>query len=150
LCVNHPQRRLNAAWRKKITAIKYTNMLPHVGIVAGRNMGSKNKAELEAELKALRFARRSEGWVSVSNNFIRWGGLVSIARYSYLSVDSLAGLGHHCQFLDEFPGECGGIGSAVVASGGRWDSLWGLAKAFETGHSGAPTSKKSAIRKADR
>jgi hypothetical protein len=51
----------------------------------------KTKAQLEAELKVLRNARISEGFVHVFNNMIRWGAIVLIVRYGYLSLEALAG-----------------------------------------------------------
>ena len=52
---------------------------------------AKSKAELLAELKALKGARRAESWASVVNNIVRWAGVVLIARYAYLAVEALAG-----------------------------------------------------------
>lgn len=51
----------------------------------------KTRADLEAELKSLRNARLSEGFVSVAKDIVRYGTLVLIVRYVYLSIDSLAG-----------------------------------------------------------
>lgn len=39
----------------------------------------------------LRQLRASEGWVSVLNNLIKWGGLFGISFCAYLSVTALAG-----------------------------------------------------------
>lgn len=51
----------------------------------------KSKAQLEAELKVLRQSRFAEGTVQVLLSLIRWGALIFIARYGYLSIESLAG-----------------------------------------------------------
>jgi hypothetical protein len=51
----------------------------------------KTVAELRAENRVLRHYRASDGVVSVFNNLIRWGGLLGIAYYCYLSVLALAG-----------------------------------------------------------
>ncbi len=52
---------------------------------------NKSKGQLEAELKVLRKARFSEGTVSVILSFIRWGAIVLIVRYAYLSIEALSG-----------------------------------------------------------
>lgn len=52
---------------------------------------AKSRAELAAENKSLRAANRAQSIAHVLNTFIRYAGLVLIARYIYLSVDSLAG-----------------------------------------------------------
>lgn len=54
-------------------------------------MSKKTKAQLEAELSMLRRSRFSEGTVQVLLSAIRWGAIILIARYSYLSIDALAG-----------------------------------------------------------
>ncbi len=48
-------------------------------------------AELRAENRLLRQFRTTEGIASVIRELIRWGGLVLIARYGYLTVAALAG-----------------------------------------------------------
>lgn len=51
----------------------------------------KTAAELRAENRLLRQMRTSEGIVSVFNNLIRWGGVVAISYFTYLSITALAG-----------------------------------------------------------
>jgi hypothetical protein len=82
--------------------LRYAN--PCRELAEERKVASKTKAELEAELKALRGARRSEGFVSIANNAIRWGGLVLIARYAFLSIETLAGQTTNANFLLNFLG----------------------------------------------
>lgn len=47
--------------------------------------------KLRAENIQLKCVNRSEAWVSVLNNGIRWGGLSWIAYCGYLSIMALAG-----------------------------------------------------------
>lgn len=51
----------------------------------------KSAAVLMAENRLLRRFRTTEGIASVLNNLIRWGAVVAIARYGYLTVARLAG-----------------------------------------------------------
>jgi hypothetical protein len=51
----------------------------------------KTAAELRAENRILRQLRTSEGFVSVFNTLIKWGGLLGISYFAYLSIDALAG-----------------------------------------------------------
>ena len=51
----------------------------------------KSIGELRAENRFLRRLRGQEGIVSVFNNLVRWGGIVLIGRYLYLSILALAG-----------------------------------------------------------
>lgn len=51
----------------------------------------KSKTQLEAELKVLRSVKTSEGITHVLLALIRWGGILGIARYAYLSIRALAG-----------------------------------------------------------
>jgi len=51
----------------------------------------KTVAELQAEVELLKREKAARGWVEVVNNVVKWGGLVLIARYGYLTIDSLAG-----------------------------------------------------------
>lgn len=52
---------------------------------------AKSNAELRAENTLLRRANTSIGITSIFNNLIRYGALVLIFRYGYLSIDSLSG-----------------------------------------------------------
>jgi hypothetical protein len=52
---------------------------------------AKTKAQLEAENKLLRESRTSEGVISIFNNICKWGAIVLIFRYGYLSVEALSG-----------------------------------------------------------
>jgi hypothetical protein len=54
-------------------------------------VAQKTRAQLEAELRALKSARRSQGWFYLSNNLVKWSAIVLIVRYVYLAIDSLAG-----------------------------------------------------------
>ncbi len=49
------------------------------------------RSEKEIELRILRITRLVEGVVQISSNLFRWGAIVLIARYGYLSIESLAG-----------------------------------------------------------
>ncbi|NOX27851.1 MAG: hypothetical protein GXP21_06660 [Gammaproteobacteria bacterium] len=51
----------------------------------------KSRSELEVDLKSLRKSRLMEGLVSITNSLIKWGAIVLLARYIYLSIDALAG-----------------------------------------------------------
>lgn len=51
----------------------------------------KTQAELEDENSFLRTARLSESSVQIGLSFIRWGGIVLVARYIYFSIQALAG-----------------------------------------------------------
>jgi hypothetical protein len=53
----------------------------------------KTAAELRAEVRFLKRSRANEGFVSIVNNLIRWGGLVMISYFGFLSAGALAG--HH-------------------------------------------------------
>lgn len=50
-----------------------------------------SRAQLEAELRVMRRQRTGGALASVLNNLIRWAGVVGIAGFTYLSIDSLAG-----------------------------------------------------------
>lgn len=54
-------------------------------------MAGKSKAQLEAELKLVKQAKASDGTISIINSLIRWGAIVLIVRYTYLSIATLAG-----------------------------------------------------------
>jgi hypothetical protein len=55
-------------------------------------LGSKKTAaELRAENRYLRNLRLSFGITSFGGMLVKWGGLVAIARYGYLTVNALAG-----------------------------------------------------------
>ena len=51
----------------------------------------KTRIQIEAELRALRGSRAAEGWVLIVTSAIRWGAIVLLARYGYLSIEALAG-----------------------------------------------------------
>lgn len=51
----------------------------------------KSTAELQAELDLFKRERTAQSLSAILINLIRWGGLVLIARYGYLTIDSLAG-----------------------------------------------------------
>lgn len=51
----------------------------------------QSRAQLLAELKAIRAARTADGWVVVVQSAIKWGALVIIFRYGYLAMVALAG-----------------------------------------------------------
>ncbi|HFD32861.1 MAG TPA: hypothetical protein ENJ28_09180 [Gammaproteobacteria bacterium] len=51
----------------------------------------KSKAQLEAELRLLRKSRFTEGTVQVLLSLIRWGAIILVARYGYLSIEVLSG-----------------------------------------------------------
>jgi len=52
---------------------------------------SRTRADVEAENRVLRRYRQAEGVASILYNIVRWGGIVLVARYGYLSLDTLAG-----------------------------------------------------------
>jgi hypothetical protein len=52
---------------------------------------AKSNAELKAEIRLLRRGDTALGVTSVFNNIVRFGALVLIARYGYLTIESLAG-----------------------------------------------------------
>lgn len=52
---------------------------------------NKTKADLVAENRVLRRIDSANGWASVLRTAIKWGGMVGVARYAWLAVDSLAG-----------------------------------------------------------
>ncbi len=52
---------------------------------------SKSNAELKAENTLLRRTNTAAGITSVFNNIVRFGAIVLIFRYGYLSVEALAG-----------------------------------------------------------
>lgn len=52
---------------------------------------NKSRAVLQAELNAVNKFRLSETISQVILSLIRWGGVVLIARYGALAIDSLAG-----------------------------------------------------------
>ena len=49
------------------------------------------RSENELQLRVLRLTRFAEGTVQVLSSLIRWGAIVLIVRYGYLSIVSLAG-----------------------------------------------------------
>lgn len=49
------------------------------------------RSEKEVELRIFKITRLVEGVVQISSNLFRWGGIVLISRYAYLTVESLAG-----------------------------------------------------------
>lgn len=51
----------------------------------------KSREQLETELRLLRNRRLSDGWASVANSAVRWGGAVGITYFAYKAVESLAG-----------------------------------------------------------
>ena len=51
----------------------------------------KSKMQLETELRLLRQSKASEGIVQVVTSAIRWGAIVLIVRYGYLSIEALSG-----------------------------------------------------------
>lgn len=51
----------------------------------------KSKAQLETELRLIKQSRVGEGIILAVLSFIRWGSLVLIVRYIFLSIESLAG-----------------------------------------------------------
>lgn len=51
----------------------------------------KSRAELEAELKMLRRQKGATAVASVLNSLIKWGALVAMTGYCYLSIETLAG-----------------------------------------------------------
>lgn len=55
------------------------------------NAKKPTRADLEAELRVMRRQRNGGAIASVVNNLIRWAGVVAIAGFVYLSIDSLAG-----------------------------------------------------------
>ena len=55
------------------------------------NAKKPTRADLEAELRVMRRQRNGGAVGSVANNLIRWAGVVAIAGFAYLSIDSLAG-----------------------------------------------------------
>jgi uncharacterized membrane protein len=57
----------------------------------------KTREQLESELRVLKKARFSEGSVQIALSLIRWGAIVLIARYVYLSISTLSG---HSTFAD--------------------------------------------------
>lgn len=57
----------------------------------GSNKKPKTKAELEAENRLLKMNTVSDGIVSIINNLIKWGGLVSIAYFMSVCVTALSG-----------------------------------------------------------
>lgn len=65
---------------------------------------NKTRAQLETELKMLRSVKRSEGILSLGNNLIRWGALVLITRYAYLSIEAMAGKETFAGFFVNFLG----------------------------------------------
>lgn len=54
-------------------------------------MAGKSKAELRAELSAIRKQRRSDTVAAVLVSLIQWAGLVTIAFFAYRSIECLAG-----------------------------------------------------------
>ena len=51
----------------------------------------KSKAQLEAELRLIKQSRVGEGIILAVLSLIRWGSIVLIVRYIFLSIESLAG-----------------------------------------------------------
>ena len=49
------------------------------------------RAELEAENKFLKRHRNSRSVASIINNLIRWGGVVGVSYFIFLSIEALAG-----------------------------------------------------------
>ncbi len=74
----------------------------------------KTRAELEAELRFLRRERASRDIASAVNAGIRWGGVVLIARYGYLSIDALAGHQTAANIIVNF------LGNFHVSEGLAW------------------------------
>lgn len=54
-------------------------------------MAKKNKAQLEAELRALRASRAVDGIVVVLQSAIRWGSIVAVAWFTRLAIGDLSG-----------------------------------------------------------
>jgi hypothetical protein len=57
----------------------------------GMTLAQTTRAELLAENRALKTARRNQGLFTLLNNLVRWGGVVLITRYIYLAIAALAG-----------------------------------------------------------
>ena len=110
-------------------------------------MARKSRTVLEAENKVLRRVSTTQAIASVLNNLIRWGGLVIISYWIYLSVTALAGKSTMADigvtvFADIRASEVlswifgiGGIGYGWRQKSLRQDTterLQGRIKAFET------------------
>lgn len=55
------------------------------------NQKRKSYEDLAAELKVLKRQKMGGGFASVINNMVLWGGICTIAYFTYKSIDSLAG-----------------------------------------------------------
>jgi len=63
----------------------------HLWRAVDKMSNKKSRAELAAENKILRRSQGVGSLAIVANNLIKWGGLVAISYFIYLSIDSLAG-----------------------------------------------------------
>ena len=54
-------------------------------------MAGKTRAQLETELRQLKAAKLTDGFVTVARDLIQWVALAVIAYFVYLSVAALAG-----------------------------------------------------------
>lgn len=88
-------------------------------------MAQKSRAELLAENRALRTARRNEGVVSVANNIIRWGGVVLITRYIYMGIAALAGASTFADISVNFLGNLE-ISAVLAWSGAAGGIIYGM------------------------
>lgn len=63
-------------------------------------MAKKKRAheELEAEIKYLKISKTADRVASVVNSAIRWGGIVCISYFAYLSINILAGKNTTAEF----------------------------------------------------
>lgn len=60
-------------------------------MASGDLVGKKTRAQVDAELNHLKATRKADGWVTVLQSLIRWGSIVLLAWFAYLSVKALAG-----------------------------------------------------------
>lgn len=65
----------------------------------------RSREQLEAELRVLRNRRLSDGWASVANNVVRWGGILGIVYYTAQAVQSLAGQQTAAALILQWPTE---------------------------------------------
>jgi hypothetical protein len=85
----------------------------------------KSKSQLEAELRVLKKSRFAEGTVQVFLSLIRWGAIVLIVRYGYLSIEALAGKDTFTDIVINFLSDIK-VSVAISWSVGAGGAIYGL------------------------
>lgn len=92
-------------------------------------MAKKNKtrAELEAELRALRRTKMTSGLTEIILNLIRFGALVACVYFLSSSIQNLAGKSTDANIFVQFLGDFN-VGQGVAVLFGAGGTMYGLAQ----------------------